>query len=250
MKVLFVGAGPGDPGLLTVRAHEALRTCKICIYAGSLVSPEVTALLPEDASTYDSAGMALGQMVDVFRDARDHDTDVVRLHTGDPCLYGAIGEQIRALRKLEIDYEIIPGVSAYQSAAAALGVELTVPEISQTVILSRVAGRTPVPDTQSLTNLARTHSTLCLYLSVHKMEEIAEVLRGEYGDDCPVAVVFHASRPNQTIIRGTLETIAENVRLAGIRKTAVILIGEALGDNDKASLLYDATFTHEYRKGI
>ncbi len=249
MKVTFVGAGPGDPGLLTVRAHELLRTCEICIYAGSLVSPEVSDLIAEKAETHDSAGMTLDDMIAVYRDARDRNRNVVRLHTGDPSLYGAIGEQIRALRSLKIDFEIVPGISAYQSAAAVLGVELTVPEISQTVVLSRVAGRTPVPDSQSLENLARTHATLCLYLSVHKIEEIAETLSKEYGNDCPIAVVFHASRPGQKVIRGTSANIANKIRESGIRKTAVIIAGEALGNTDTASLLYDAGFTHEYRKG-
>lgn len=249
MKVTFVGAGPGDPRLLTVRARELLTNCHICIYAGSLVSPEVIALIPPRAQRHDSAGMTLEQIVAVYREARVRDVDVVRLHTGDPSLYGAIREQIDALGQLEIPYEVVPGVSAFQAAAAAIGAELTAPEVSQTVTLSRVAGRTPVPDSQSLAALARTHATLCLYLSVHKIDTIVEVLRAEYGERCPAAVVFHASWPDQVVIRGTLTTIAQDVSAAGISKTAVVLVGEALGQTGHRSRLYDATFTHEYRRG-
>lgn len=249
MKVLFVGAGPGAIDLLTVRAYNLIRTCRICVYAGSLVSPDVIALIPQEAKRFDSAGMTLEQIIGVFHDAREDDEDVVRLHTGDPSLFGAIGEQMRALQKLGIGYEIIPGVSAFQAGAAALNVELTMPEISQTVILSRVAGRTSVPQSQSLAALSKTRATLCLYLSVDKINEIVPVLQQEYGMNCPTAVVYRASWPDQQIIRGTLENIHNLVKDARIRKTAIILVGDALGETENASKLYDAAFTHEYRSG-
>jgi precorrin-4/cobalt-precorrin-4 C11-methyltransferase len=176
MKVYFVGAGPGDPDLLTVKARRLLENCAICIYAGSLVSPDVVAIVPSHAEKHDSASMDLPQIVAVFQDANARNIDVVRLHTGDPSIYGAIGEQMTELDKLGIDYEVVPGVSSFQATAAALKTELTAPETAQTIILTRASGRTPVPPEQDLEILARTHATLCIFLSVHKMAEAAEML--------------------------------------------------------------------------
>ena len=249
MKVYFVGAGPGDPDLLTRKAERLLRACRFCIYAGSLVSPEVLALLPADAEKHDSAALSLRETTALCVAARERGVDVVRLHSGDPSIYGAIREQMDELDKAGIEYEVVPGVSSFQAAAAALRTELTAPEIAQTIILSRVADRTPVPPEQELEKLAQTHATLCLFLSVHKIAAIARTLAAHYGSDCPAAVVYRASWPDQRIIAGTLADIAARVKDAGVRKTALILVGRALERGLPASKLYDARFSHGFRGG-
>lgn len=249
MKIYFTGAGPGDPELLTVRAAGLLKGCRIIIYAGSLVSPEVMALVPSDAERHDSAGMSLDEILEVCRDARDRNIDVVRLHSGDPSLYGAIREQMNGLDSLGIGYEVIPGVSAFQAAAARLGTELTAPGAAQTVILTRTAGRTPVPEGQDLEKLARSRATLCIYLSGHAVEETVQTLIPFYGSDCPAAVVFHASWPDEKIVRSTLENIAGQVAAADLGRTSVIIVGLALDRDLPASRLYDPSFSHGFRKG-
>ncbi len=249
MKVYFVGAGPGDPELLTVKAQRLLKECRICIYAGSLVSPEVVGLVSADAQLYDSAGMSLDDMEVVFCQARDSGTDLVRLHTGDPSIYGAIREQMNRLDELGVAYEVIPGISSFQAAAAALKTELTAPEVSQTIILSRTSGRTPMPEKEELEILAQSRSTLCLFLSVHKMADVAEELADWYGQDCPAAVVFHASWPDEKIVRGTLADIGQKVEEEDIRKTAMIIVGQALSRDIPVSKLYHHAFTHGYRQG-
>jgi precorrin-4/cobalt-precorrin-4 C11-methyltransferase len=249
MKVYFTGAGPGDPDLLTVRAAGVLKGCGIVIYAGSLVSPEVMALVPPEAERYDSAGMSLDEILQVCREARDRGIDVVRLHSGDPSLYGAIREQMNGLDALGIGYEVIPGVSAFQAAAARLGTELTAPGTAQTVILTRTAGRTPMPEEQELEKLARSHATLCIYLSGHTVEETVRTLVPFYGSDCPAAVVYHASWPDEKVVRGTLGKIPEQVSAAGLGRTAVIIVGRALDRDLPASRLYDPSFSHGFRKG-
>jgi len=249
MKVFFVGAGPGDPELLTRKAERLLRACRFCIYAGSLVSPGVLALLPARAEKHDSAALSLEQTTALCLKARARRLDLVRLHSGDPSIYGAIREQMDQLDAAGIDYEVIPGVSSFQAAAAALRTELTAPEVAQTIILSRVAGRTPVPPEQELAQLARTHATLCLFLSVHRLKAIARTLTAHYGADCPVAVVYRASWPDQRIITGTLGNIAAQAAAAKIKKTALIFVGRALGRGLPASKLYAARFSHAHRKG-
>lgn len=250
MKVYFVGAGPGDPELLSVKAHKLLSRAKVCVYAGSLVNPQLLLLLPADAARYDSAGMSLDEIVAVFQKARQDDLDVVRLHTGDPAIYGAIGEQIDALDRLQIDYEVVPGISAFQAAAAALRTELTAPELAQTVILTRAPGRTPMPASEDLGQLAQSHATLCIFLSTDKLAELAGVLAPHYGSDCPAAVVYHASWPDQKILRGTLDDIAGQTRREGITRTAIFLVGPALARPLRSvSKLYDKSFTHGYRTG-
>lgn len=249
MRVYFVGAGPGDPELLTVKAQRLLKDCRFCIYAGSLVSPAVLELLPVQAERYDSAALDLDQIVELFTAARTRGLDVVRLHTGEPALFGAIGEQMDALDALGIDYEVVPGVSSFQAAAAELRVELTAPDIAQTVILTRVAGRTPVPEPQSIQRLAASQATLCLFLSVDKIDEIVATLAPHYGEDCPAAVVFRASWPDQNVVRGTIRDIAARVREQGISRTAMVLVGHALQRPlPHASRLYDPQFTHGYRR--
>lgn len=249
MIVHFVGAGPGDPELLTRKAERLLRACRICIYAGSLVSPGVLDLIPTDAERHDSARMSLDEVMALCRDARDRGIDVVRLHSGDPSIYGATREQMDALDALGIRYDVCPGVSAFQAAAAALCTELTAPEISQTIVLTRTAGRTPLPEAQDLDRIARTGATLCIFLSVGKIAGVARTLNAHYGPDCPAAVVFRASWPEERIVRGSLADIAEKTEAAEIRSTAMIVVGEALKRNLPASKLYDAAFTHGFRKG-
>jgi precorrin-4/cobalt-precorrin-4 C11-methyltransferase len=248
MKVIFVGAGPGDPELLTRKAARLLESCQCCVYAGSLVSPEVVALVPADAEKYDSAGMTLEETTAVCIKARERGIDVIRLHTGDPSIYGAIREQMVELDRLGIAYEVVPGVSSFQAAAAALKTELTAPEVSQTIILTRTAGRTPMPAGQELERMAQTQATLCIFLSVHNMAEVAQTLSAHYGADCPIAVVYRASWPDQIIAEGTLADIAGKVAKAGIGKTAMIVVGRALERSGAVSRLYSGEFTHGYRK--
>jgi precorrin-4/cobalt-precorrin-4 C11-methyltransferase len=248
MKVIFVGAGPGNPDLLTVKAKRLLETCAICIYAGSLVSPEVISLIPADAEKHDSAGLSLDQIIAFCEDARGREVDVVRLHSGDPSIYGAIGEQMSRLDALGIDYEVVPGVSSFQAAAAALRTELTAPEISQTIILTRTSGRTPLPEEQSLGKLAQTRATLCIFLSVHKIQEVADALATYYGLDCPASVVHRASWPDQRTFEGTLADIATQIEAAGITSTAMIIVGRALASDTPASKLYDSAFSHGFRE--
>jgi precorrin-4/cobalt-precorrin-4 C11-methyltransferase len=249
MKVFFVGAGPGDPELLTVKAARLLTNCRICIYAGSLVSPGVMDMLSSNAQRFDSAAMSLDEIIRVCRDAQEKNIDVVRLHSGDPSIYGAVREQMNALDRLGIAYEVCPGVSAFQAAAAALRAELTAPEVAQTIILTRTGGRTPMPEEQELENLARSRATLCIFLSGHKIEEVTAKLTASYGGDCPCAVVYHASWPDEKIIEGTLNDIAGKVRVPDIGQTSVIIVGRALSRDIPASKLYDAAFTHKFREG-
>jgi len=250
MKVYFIGAGPGDPELVTLKAVRLLGQCRVCVYSGSLINPAILAYLPEGAERHDSARMNLGEIAEVFRRAWDGQLDVARLHPGDPSIYGAIQEQMRALDGLSIPYEVVPGVSSFQAAAAALGVELTAPEISQTIILTRTAGRTPIPSHQELSELARCRATYCVFLSVHKIEEVAAALAPELGADCPAAVVYRASWPDQRTIRGTLADIAAQSREAGLERTALILVGWSLAGDAPPSRLYDAGFSHGFRERV
>lgn len=244
-----MGSGPGDPDLLTIRAHRLLRECRICIYAGSLVNPAILNLIPGTAERYDSAGMTLPRIVDAFREAHRKGADVVRLHSGDPSLYGAIREQMNALGRLGIEYEVVPGVSSFQAAAAALKAELTVPEAAQTVILTRGSGRTPVPADQDLSVLGRTGATLCLFLSAGRIRDIAETLARHRGEGCPAAVVYRATWPDQAIVRGTLADIAGKTETAGVGRTAMVIVGEALSQEAPSSKLYAPGFSHGFREG-
>lgn len=249
MKVYFVGAGPGDPELLTIRAHKLLERCRFCIYAGSLVSPDVVACISRKAERHDSAKLALPEIIALVRKARKRGVDVVRLHSGDPSIYGAIREQMNALDRLGIPYEVVPGVSSFQAAAAALGTELTAPEVSQTIILTRTSGRTPLPPEQELDRLAASRATLCIFLSAAKLEEIARTLIRHYGADCPAAAVHRASWPDQVMVRGRLRDIAQRIEAAGIEKrTTLFVVGRALARDLPVSKLYDAGFTHGCRR--
>jgi precorrin-4/cobalt-precorrin-4 C11-methyltransferase len=248
--VYFVGAGPGDPDLITVKGKRLLEAADVVVYAGSLVNPALLEGLK--AASHDSAPMDLDQIIDVMKKAVDEGLTVVRLHTGDTALYSAISEQIERLRALGIGYEVIPGVSSAMAGAAILGQELTIPEISQTVIMTRLEGRTPVPAPERLGSLSRHKASMIIFLSVGMIDKVVEELREGYGDETPVAVIEKASWPDQRIIRGTLADIAARVIDAGIQKTALIYVGNALlatqATLGKESRLYHKDFTHGMRK--
>ncbi|NOY12956.1 MAG: precorrin-4 C(11)-methyltransferase [Deltaproteobacteria bacterium] len=253
-QVLFVGAGPGDPELITVKGLKALQQAEVVVYAGSLVNPALLDECPSGCEIHDSAPLNLDQVLQILIAGCRAGKKVVRLHTGDPCLYGAIQEQMEALDAAGIDYAVIPGVTATFAAAASLKQELTLPGISQTLTLTRLAGRTPVPEKEQLRRIAANGGTLCLYLSVGMMETlVAELLAGGvFTGKTPVAVVYRASWPDEQMVEGTLANIAERVGLAGITRQALILVGEVLsarsnGVSEK-SKLYDPDFSHGYRK--
>lgn len=245
--VVFLGAGPGDPELLTLKGRRLLDDADLVVYAGSLVNPAL--LEGIRAACHDSAALDLEAIMTLLADGYHGGLRTVRLHTGDPAMYGAIREQMQWLDARVIPYEVVPGVSSVFAAAAALRTELTVPEVTQTVILTRQAGRTPVPERESLVRLAAAQATMCIFLSVSMMGRVVEDLRaGGYPVDTPIAVVERASWPDERMVRGTLANIAARVADSGIRKTAMIVVGPALSaDSRVASKLYDAAFSHEYR---
>ena len=250
MKVYIIGAGPGDPELITVKGAKLIERCPVVLYTGSLVPKEVIAYARRDARIMDSSSMDLNQIVDILSQAHQKDEDVARVHTGDPSIFGSTAEQIRKMEELGIAYEIVPGVSSFVAAAAVLGKELTLPELSQTVILTRAEGRTPMPELEKLSSLARHQATLILFLSVTLLGRVVEDLTPHYGKDCPVAVIQKATWPDQKIVRGSLEDIVRKVHKAGITATALILVGRVLTSKDFAnSRLYDPEFTHRFRKG-
>jgi precorrin-4/cobalt-precorrin-4 C11-methyltransferase len=249
-KVYFIGAGPGDPDLITIRGKRVLENVHVIIYAGSLVNRVLLDGLK--AEIFDSSSMTLDDTIRVMEKAVGEDKDVARLHTGDPALYGAISEQIERLTKLDIEYEVIPGVSSALAGAAMLGQELTIPEISQTVILTRMGGKTPVPDLERIRELAKHQATMVIFLSIGMIETLRDELLQGYPGNTPVVVIQKATWPEQKIVRGTLEDIAAKVKDAGITKTALIYVGEALRASEellgRTSKLYDKDFTHEYRR--
>ncbi len=249
MTVHFIGAGPGAADLITVRGQALIARCPVVLYAGSLVPREVLAGAPPKARVIDTAPLTLDQIIEEMRIAHAAGQDVARVHSGDPSLYGAIGEQMRRLRALDIDYDITPGVPAFAAAAAALGRELTLPEVSQTVVLTRTTMKaSPMPPGEDLATLAAAGATLAIHLSVRNLKHVVETLVPFYGGDCPVAVVYRASWPDEQIIRGTLTDIRAKVRAAKITRTALILIGRVLGEEDFAdSKLYDPTHAHVLR---
>ncbi len=250
MKVYIVGAGPGDPGLLTLRGAELIATCAVVLYTGSLVPREVLARARAEAKVLDSSGMTLDEIITVIVSARDAGHDVARVHTGDPVIFGSTAEQMRRLDELGIAWEIVPGVSSFTAAAAVLGKELTLPELSQTVILTRAEGRTPMPDGEKLADLGRHGATLALFLSIRLLDEVTRALIPCYGPDCPVAVVHKATCPDQKIVLGTLGDIRAKVKEAGIKTQSMILIGRVLTAKHFAnSRLYDPEFSHRFRKG-
>ncbi len=249
MTVHFIGAGPGAADLLTLRGRDLIARCPVVLYAGSLVPREVVAHAPQDARVLDTAALTLDQIIAEIESAHARGDDVARVHSGDPALYGAIGEQIRRLQAKSIPYTITPGVPAYAAAAAALGAELTLPDISQTVILTRTAMKaSAMPNREDLATLGASGATLAIHLSVRNLRHVVESLTPHYGADCPVAVVYRASWPDEKIVRGTLADIRDQVRAAKITRTALILVGRVLASQDFTdSKLYDPGHVHLLR---
>jgi precorrin-4/cobalt-precorrin-4 C11-methyltransferase len=253
-KVHFIGAGPGDPELITVKGARLLGEADVVIYAGSLVDRELVRTHAPEAEVYDSSSMTLEETTSTIAEAVLSGGNVARLHTGDPSIYGAIQEQMAELDRLGISYEVVPGVTSACAAAASLKQELTLPVVSQTVIITRLAGKTPVPERESLSEIARIGATLVIYLSVSMIERVVtELLEGAYTAETPAAVVFRASWPDERIVEGTLADIAVRVKEAGIGKQAIILVGDVLKARKEGlkakSLLYNSEFSHGCRKG-
>ena len=251
MTVHFIGAGPGAPDLITVRGLRLVARCPVCLYAGSLVPSEILAAAPPGARIIDTAPLTLDEIVGHFTTAHEHSLDVARLHSGDPSLYGAIAEQMRRLDALGIHYDVTPGVPAFAATAAAIGCELTLPGIVQTVILTRTATRSsPMPEREALERLAVSGATLAIHLSVTNLAQIVRALTPYYGADCPAVVAYRVSWPDEKLIRGTLGDIRERVKAAHITRTALVLIGAALGGASATineSRLYAADHHHLLR---
>jgi precorrin-4/cobalt-precorrin-4 C11-methyltransferase len=249
MTVHFIGAGPGAPDLITVRGLNLIRRCPVCLYAGSLVPREVIAEAPEGARIVDTAPLDLDQIIGEIEAAHAAGRDVARVHSGDPSLYGAVGEQMRRLDALGIAYDVTPGVPAYAAAAAALKCELTLPEVSQTVVLTRTSTRSsPMPPGEALAALGRSGATLAIHLSVTNLAKVVRELQPLYGADCPVAVAYRVGWPDESFIRGTLADIREKVKAAGFTRTALILVGRVLASAEFAdSRLYAAGHHHVLR---
>lgn len=247
--VNFVGAGCGAADLITLRGKALLEKADVIIYAGSLVNPQLLEYAKKECEIHNSAYMTLEQVIDVMKKAEDDGRMTVRLHTGDPCLYGAIREQMDCLDRLGIAYEICPGVSSFCGAAAALKAEYTLPDISQTVIITRMAGRTAVPEKESIESLAAHGATMVIFLSTGMLAELSErLINGGYNADSPAAIVYKASWADQKVCRCTVGTLDETARTYGITKTALICVGGFLGDDYSLSKLYDKSFETEFRK--
>jgi precorrin-4/cobalt-precorrin-4 C11-methyltransferase len=250
MTVFFIGAGPGAPDLITVRGLRLIQRAPVVLYAGSLVPREIVAEAKADARVIDTSALTLDQIIAELQAAHTRGHDVARVHSGDPSLYGAIAEQMRRLDALDIAYDVVPGVPAYAAAAAALKAELTLPEIAQTVILTRTTGRaSAMPPHEDLATLAASRATLAIHLSIKNLAEITRTLSPIYGADCPVVVAYRVSWPDEKLLRGTLATIGATVKDAGITRTALILVGRVLGEQSfRDSALYDPAHTHALRK--
>lgn len=248
--VTFVGAGPGDKELVTVKGMKALEQADCIIYAGSLVNPALLEYAKEGCEIYDSAKLTLEEVAGLMRSGEKKGYRTVRLHTGDPSIYGAIREQIDILEQEKIAYEIIPGVSSFLGAAAALGAEYTLPGVSQTVILTRMEGRTPVPAKEDIARLAGAQASMAVFLSAGMLEELsAKLQEGGYAPDTPAAIVYKATWPDEKVVKTTVRDLARAGEEAGINKTALVLAGHFLGSVYDRSLLYHPAFTHGYRKG-
>ncbi|MDO8569078.1 MAG: precorrin-4 C(11)-methyltransferase [Dehalococcoidales bacterium] len=247
-QVYFIGAGPGDVELLTLKARKIIEKADVIIYADSLISPEILDFARAGAEVHKSASMNLEQITGIIVEAAAQGKTVARLQSGDPSIYGAIGEQMAALDEKGIAYDVIPGVSSLFAAAAALKIELTVPEVTQTVIITRLEGKTPVPVTEKLRSLAAHHSSIAIFLSVSMVTEVvSELLQGGYAPDTPAAAVYRASWKDQKVIRTTLDNLAEQVGQSGIKQQALILVGQCLERRETYSKLYDKGFRHGYR---
>ena len=247
-KVIFIGAGPGDPDLITVKGRKVIEEADVIIYAGSLVNKDVLCPAKEGCEIHNSAYLNLEETDAIIAEAVGEGKLVARVHTGDPSIYGAIGEQIRELKKHDIEYEIIPGVSSLFGTASVLEAELTIPEVSQSVISTRPAGRTPKKELESIKSFSKHNATMCIFLGISMIDKVVDELLEGYSEDTPVAVVKKATWPDQEIIRGSLKDIASKVKEANITKTAMIVVGDVLEPGDfTPSKLYDANFKHEYR---
>jgi precorrin-4/cobalt-precorrin-4 C11-methyltransferase len=251
MTVHFIGAGPGAPDLITIRGRELIARCPVCLYAGSIVPQELLAHCPPGARIVDTAPLSLDEIEAEFVAAHDAGKDVARLQSGDLSVYSALAEQLRRLERRGIAYTLTPGVPAFAAAAAALGRELTMPEVAQSVVLTRVPGRASrMPDGETLAAFAATRTTLAIHLAVHALDKVVAELLPCYGEDCPVAVVAEASRPGERIVRGTLGDIVAKLAAAPIERTALILVGRALAAEEfRESALYDADYRRRFRGG-
>jgi precorrin-4/cobalt-precorrin-4 C11-methyltransferase len=251
MTVHFIGAGPGAPDLITVRGRDLLARCPVCLFAGSLVPPQLLAHCPEGARTVDTAPMTLDEIEAEFVAAHAAGHDVARLHSGDLSVYSALAEQLRRLQQRAIPYTLTPGVPAFAAASAALGCELTVPEVAQSVVLTRMSGRASrMPESERLAVFAQTQATLAIHLAISSLDKIVQELTPFYGADCPVAVVVRASWPEEQILRGTLGDIATKLAETSIERTALILVGHALAAKDfRDSALYDPDYRRRFRAG-
>ena len=245
----FVGAGSGAVDLITVRGQRLLQKADVVIYAGSLVNPQLLAETKPDCRIYNSAKMTLEEVLEVIQQATKENAEIVRLHTGDPCLYGAIREQMDWLDEQNIPYEYVPGVSSFCAAAAALRAEYTLPDVSQTVIITRMAGRTPVPEKEEISKLAAHQATMVIFLSTGLLEGLQEqLMQGGYEKDTPAAIVYKASWPEEKTFRCTVSTLAQTAKENQITKTALILVGNFLGNEYERSKLYDPGFSTEFRE--
>lgn len=250
MTVHFIGAGPGAPDLMTLRGRDLIARCPVCLYAGSLIPEAILAHCPPGAHIINTAPLDLDQIMDEIAQAHAAGHDIARLHSGDLSVWSAMGEQIRRLKAMDIPYQVTPGVPSFAAAAATLGAELTLPGLAQSLVLTRVSGRaSPMPKGEELENFAQSGTTLALHLSIHRLAEIAERLTPYYGADCPVAVIWRASWPDERVLRGTLADIA-SITDDRIERTALILVGPALAaDGFQDSRLYAADYDRRFRAG-
>ena len=249
MTVHFIGAGPGAPDLITLRGRDLIARCPVCLYAGSLVPKAVLDYCPPGARIVDTAPLSLEEIMAEMARATAAGEDVARLHSGDLSIWSALGEQLRRLDALQITYTVTPGVPSFSAAAAALGRELTLPGLAQSVVLTRTSGRaSAMPETEQLSIFAQSQATLAIHLSIHVLDQVVRELRPHYGDHCPAAVVYRASWPDQRIVTGTLATIVDQVATEAMERTALILVGRALGAADfRDSALYDADYQRRFR---
>ena len=248
-KVSIVGAGPGDPELITVKGQRLLKEADVVIYAGSLVNPRILEVCRKNAEIFNSASMTLPDVVNKIEESVKADKKVVRLHTGDPAIYGAIQEQMDALNKKGIEYQVVPGVSSFLATAAALKQEYTLPGVTQTVIITRNEGRTPVPEREKLRSLAAHKATMCIFLSISMLGDVVkELIEGGYEPTTPIAIVQRASWPEQRIFRGTLETICQEIEGKGVDRTSMIVVSHVLGSDYELSRLYAPEFSHGFRE--
>ncbi len=249
MKVYFIGAGPGAADLITLRGQRLIERCPVCLYAGSLVPKAIVDAAPVGSIVKDTAPMNLEEIVAEIKKAHQADHDVARVHSGDPSIYGAIAEQMRRLDKMEISYEVVPGVPAFAAAAAIIRQELTIPEVAQTIILTRTSMKSSgMPKGEDLATLGASGATLAIHLSVRNLRHVEQELIPLYGVDCPVVVAYRASWPDEKVIRGTLGDIREKVRTAKLTRTALVLVGPALASSDfRDSALYDSSHRHILR---